>query len=240
MPDLQTLQIAAGAMKGLETATNNIYKISVARKEMERQKKIDDITLKQHGLEIQKLEGELSPEMVQLHKDALKAKAMKDKVDYTAAEHAMNNADAEAKMKREVTSLFLDNIKRKLANTGDNAIDLSSAIPENYTLKGEGGLSVKGTAGKTYKPNKSTADALSALGKYNDQESAMESISKNRKQLKFDQVDIGYLKSKVQELLPKKQTIQNTEKKVHNGLVYEKRNDGQWYAISLAPEYTEA
>jgi len=85
MPSFETLGIMEGVATGLNDAMDTLNNISSEKTQLEREKKEFDVNMKIKNLELQKLEGQMDPELYKMQNEQLKAesKAKKSNIDYT-------------------------------------------------------------------------------------------------------------------------------------------------------------
>lgn len=174
------LEIAAGIAQGLEKATQNIYAISEARKNRERQNKIDEYSFKQAELELKKLEEETSPEMHKARLDALKAKSRGAKADFAKDIISMRIAQSKEEREAELSAARLSMINEARARIES----------------GEQGTVTKEGKFIPYKPNSATQSYLNEqqrMGSTGDE--ILEDISARKKDLTMYGVDTNYIKS---------------------------------------------
>ena len=113
------LSIGAGIAQGLEKATQNIQNIQIAKYNLQRQQKSDDLDFKVKKLQLQKAEMEFDPEQIKGQKELL---------------------DAETKFKKQAFNLANLQIEKALAENKDKVNNLSvggqylSKIAEDYNL----------------------------------------------------------------------------------------------------------
>lgn len=156
MPDL--LAIGEGLARGAEKATQNLWNISQARQQVERQKKLDEIRFKQADLELKALEDEMSPEMVQARKDALKAESRNRKAKFALNLQTIRDKQAEEQRKTEQAAsglALLNSVRSRIGGTGDmgqgNVMDLTGV------LKDLEGFRISSTGETTYTAPKKVA-----------------------------------------------------------------------------------
>lgn len=238
MADDRGLAIFSGIAQGVERATTNLFNISVAKEKLKRDREQSDLGFKIKKLQIKKAEHELSPEQVKFENEKLKAETQAKKSAYNLSEIKIDTARQKNERDKQESEQALDFLDTMERGTADPDTKWKYKIG-NLTLSG-GGEEKVNTVTQAELKNLSTAIEQ---GKITTQKDLQLLAEKNRDALQMKGVDVDYLISEGQRILPESVDRagkwerftgkQKYDRRVKDGKLEEQREDKKWYSVPV-------